>query len=61
MWNLNEILREDVTYDKIKSQKKSGTHPISRKYIFGKATEGFRLTPPLPAAPSRLSALANIK
>ena len=58
MWNLNEILREDVTYDKIKSQKKSGTHPISRKYIFGKATGGL---PPLPAAPSRLSALANIK
>ena len=40
MLNLNEILRKDVTYDNIKSHKKSGTHPLSRRYIFGKAKGG---------------------
>ena len=39
--NFNEIFMKDVTYDNIKSHKKSGTqNPLSEKCIFGKATEG---------------------
>ena len=29
MRNLNEVLRKDVTYDNIKSHKKSGLDPLS--------------------------------
>ena len=34
------ILRKDVTYDNVKSQKKKKTrlHPLSEKYFFGKTT-----------------------
>ena len=35
----NENLRKDVTYDNIKSHKKSGFHLLYRRYIFRKATE----------------------
>ena len=39
--NFNEIFMKDVTYDNIKSHKKSGTqNPLSEKCIFGKATGG---------------------
>ena len=31
--NFNEIFRKDVTYDNIKSHKKPGIHPLSRRYI----------------------------
>ena len=37
LWNFSEIFRKDVTYD-IKSHKKPGLHPLSRRYIFGKTT-----------------------
>ena len=40
MRNFNEIFRKDVTYDNVKSHKKPGLHPVSRRYIFGKATRG---------------------
>ena len=34
--NFNEIFMKDVTYDNIKSHKKSGTqNPLSEKCIFG--------------------------
>ena len=32
--NFNEIFGKDVAKDKIKSHKKAGFHPLSRKYIF---------------------------
>ena len=36
-----------MTYDNIKSLKKPGLHPLSRRHVFGKTTEeGFKLTPP---------------
>ena len=31
-----------MTYDNIKSHKKPGLHPLSRRYIFGKTTEGVK-------------------
>ena len=50
MKNFNEIFRKDVTYDSIKSHKKPGLQPLSRRYIFGKTTGvGFNLTLPPPA------------
>ena len=36
--NFNEIFRKDVPYDKIKSHKKPGFHPLFRRYIFQKTT-----------------------
>ena len=38
--SLNEIFRKDVTYDNVRSHKKLGLHPLSRRYIFEKTTEG---------------------
>ena len=38
--NFDEIFRKDVTYDNIKSHKKAGLYRLSKKYIFGKTTEG---------------------
>ena len=38
--NFNETFRKDVTYDNIKSHKKPGIQPLSRRYIFGKTTGG---------------------
>ena len=35
----NENLRKDVTYDNVKSHKKSAFHLLYRRYIFRKATE----------------------
>ena len=32
--NFNEIFRKNVTYDNIKSLKKSGFHPLSGKHSF---------------------------
>ena len=37
--NFNEILRKNVRYDNIKSHKKTGLHPPSRKYFFGNITD----------------------
>ena len=34
--NFNDIFRKIVTYDNMKSHKKSGLHPLSRKRNFGK-------------------------
>ena len=36
--NFNDIFRKDVTYDNIKKikTKKTGPHPFSKKYNFGK-------------------------
>ena len=47
----NEAFSKDVTYDNIKSRKKAEVHPLSRKYISGKTTQGgkgFKLTIPQP-------------
>ena len=43
--NFNEIFRKNVTYDNIKSHQKSGLHPLSRKYNFGRTIEGVKYTP----------------
>ena len=40
MRNFNEIFRKDVTYNIVKSHKKTGLHPVCRRYIFGKVTRG---------------------
>ena len=43
MRNFNEIFRKVVTYDK---SQKTGLHPLSERYIFGKTTgRGVKLTP----------------
>ena len=43
----NKIFRKVLAYDNIKSHKKPGIHPLSRKCIFGKTTgEGVKLPPP---------------
>ena len=40
-----------MTYDNIKSHKKPGLQPLSRRYIFGKTTGGVYLTPtPIPSS-----------
>ena len=33
--------KNDVTYGNIKTHKKTGFHPLIRRYIFGKTTGGF--------------------
>ena len=38
--NFSEIFRKDVTYDNIKSCKKTGFHPLFKTYIFQKIIEG---------------------
>ena len=38
--NFNEIFRKDVTHDNIKSHKKPGLYPLSRRSSFGKTTGG---------------------
>ena len=38
--NFNEPFRKDVPYDNVKSHKKPGFHPLCRRYVFRKATEG---------------------
>ena len=49
--NFNEFFRTNVIYDNIKShKKKTGLHPLSRKYSYGKTTERqVELSPPLPS------------
>ena len=45
----NEIFRKDVTYDNIKSHRKTRFHPLFGRYIFGKTSSGSNwptLTPP---------------
>ena len=45
--NFNETVRKDVTYDNIKSHKKTGCYRISEEHIFGKTKrEGGKLTSP---------------
>ena len=45
--NFNKIFRKDVTYGNIKSHKKPGVHPLSRRYIFEKTIgRGVKLTLP---------------
>ena len=47
MRNFSETVRKDVTYDNIKSHKKTGCYPFSEKHIFGKTKgEGGKLTSP---------------
>ena len=46
MSNFNEVFREDVTYDNIKSRKKPGSHPLFRRNIFRKTTGRVELTTP---------------
>ena len=36
--NFNEIFGKDVTYDNVKSHKKRGLYPLSRRCSFGKTT-----------------------
>ena len=43
--HFSETFRKDVTYDNIKSHKKTGFHPLFRRYIFRKSTWGVKLTP----------------
>ena len=38
---------KDVAYDNVKSRKKAGFHPLSRKNYFGITTAGVKLTPSL--------------
>ena len=38
MRNFNEIFRKNMSYDNIKSYKKTGLNPLSRKYSLGKTT-----------------------
>ena len=38
--NFNGIFRERAIYDKFKSHKKLGFHPLFRRYIFQKTTGG---------------------
>ena len=49
MKNFNEIFRKDVTYNNIKSHKKSGLHPLSKRYIFGNTTGGEGQIKPAPS------------
>ena len=42
----NETFMKKVTYDNIKSHKKPGFHPLSRRYIFGKITGGSQIASP---------------
>ena len=42
--NFNVIFRKDVLYNNINIHKKPGLYPLSKKYSFGKTTEGFELT-----------------
>ena len=44
--NFNEIFREDMTYDNIKSNKKPVFHHLIRRYIFQKTTGELKFTPP---------------
>ena len=46
--NFNEIFREDVTYNNIKSHKKTELHPLFRRYSFGKTTgDSIEPSPPV--------------
>ena len=40
MVNFKEIFRKNVTYGNIKSHRKLGLHPPSRKHNFGKTAKG---------------------
>ena len=44
--NFSEIFRKDVTYDNIKSCKKTGFHPLFKTYIFQKIIEGSQSNAP---------------
>ena len=39
-WKFNETFKKDVFYDNIKSHKKSGFHPVFRRYIFQRTIVG---------------------
>ena len=60
--NFNAIFRKGTTYGNIKSHKKTGFHPLLRRYIFGKTTIGGQLppTPPPPLAILELKRLLFI-
>ena len=47
LWDSNKVFRKDVAYDNIKSRIKTGLRPLSRRYISGITTGGFKLTPSL--------------
>ena len=40
MRNFNEIFRENITYDSIKSKANPELYPLSREYIFEKTIRG---------------------
>ena len=42
--NFNEIFRKGPSYDNSKSHNKAGLQSVSRKYVFGKTKEEFKLT-----------------
>ena len=44
MRNFNEIFRKGPSYDNSKSHNKAGLQSVSRKYVFGKTKEEFKLT-----------------
>ena len=46
--NFQKTIKKDVTYDNIKSHKKSRLRLLSRKYIFGKTSGGVKLYPAHP-------------
>ena len=46
--NFNEIFREDVTYNNIKSHKEPGFHPLFRRKAFQKITRRGQIDPPHP-------------
>ena len=37
--NFKEFFRKDMAFNDIKSHKKPGFYPLSRRYIFGKTAE----------------------
>ena len=49
--NLNEIFRKKVSYDNIKSHRKTGFYPLSRKNSFGKTAGGGQIDPCSPHPP----------
>ena len=42
-WGISSTFSGKMCYDNAKSYKKTGLHPLSRRYIFGETTEGSRI------------------
>ena len=43
--NFIETFRKEMTFDNIKSHRKPGLHPLSRRCSFGKTAEGDQIDP----------------